>query len=379
MVRRPLVTLHTSRLTARPPPLASFIAATQDGGQHGTSPKESRGWFSKGPKQPLVLESHSRGELQPHEVDIQVTHNGVCHSDLHMRDNEWGITSWPFIPGHEVVGKLLAKGSQVSGLVVGQRLGVGWLKDSCRRCYACLRGQENICQEGYTGTITGGGLGGFQSVIRVNADFAYVIPDGLDSALAAPLLCAGITVYTPLRRYVAPGMTVAVLGVGGLGHLAVQFAAAMGANVTALDRNVDEEKEAEIKRLGANTVVDSAVKEHMAAISSAFDIIINCASANMDTGMLLGMLRNDGTLIQVGIPGGGMMQLPVQNLVFGQKRVAGSIVGGRADMAAMLQLAAARGIAPLIERLPMSKANEGMDMVAKGKAHYRVVLCTDMD
>ncbi|KAF5840868.1 chaperonin 10-like protein [Dunaliella salina] len=337
-----------------------------------------------------------------------------------MKDNEWAMSKYPFVPGHEVVGTLLAHGSEVSlknGLKQWRefpctRLGVGWIRNSCRRCYACLKGQENVCAEGYEGTILNGNFGGFQSVIRVPADFAYKIPDGLSSDAAAPLLCAGITVYAPLKRFMTAGQRIGVLGIGGLGHLAIQFASKMGGNVAAMDLGRAKEKEVrrhvpegfetpsicltedgqrclaglpQVMDLGAHMLVDMTKKEDWQSYTGAngFDVIINCSSANVDTGLLLSMLRNDGTLIQVhstmacitGCPTlTTLLQSPCFEQVFGQKKVAGSIVGGRADMDAMLQLAATHGIAPYIETLPFSKVNEALEKVAKGQAHYRVVL-----
>eukprot|EP00198_Chlamydomonas_reinhardtii_P005323 XP_001694659.1 predicted protein [Chlamydomonas reinhardtii] len=276
---------------------------------------------------------HDVGPLGPREIDIRVTHNGLCHTDIHMRDDDWGVSKFPFIPGHEGVPK--------DGLRPGDRAGVGWISGSCRTCAACLRGEENVCESGYTGLIVNGNHGGFQDVCRVDSDFAYKIPPGLDSAAAAPLLCAGITVYSPLRRHMTrPGMRVGVLGVGGLGHLALQFAARMGADVTALDVAPDKAR--------ARGPVSGRTPGH-------FDLLLNCASAKIDAGQLMSLLKNNGTV--VGIPGGQpLLQVPLQDLVFGQKKVAGTIVGGRADM----------------------QVNEAMDHVASGKARYRVVLTKNL-
>ncbi|KXZ54224.1 hypothetical protein GPECTOR_5g316 [Gonium pectorale] len=321
--------------------------------------------------------THTPGELGPKEVDIRVTHNGLCHTDMHMRDDDWGVSKFPFIPGHEVVGEVVAVGSAVTQMVPGQRVGVGWIADSCRRCLACLRGDENVCEQGYTGLIVGGRHGGFQEVCRAPADFVYTIPDGLDSASAAPLLCAGVTVYSPLRRHLTrPGMRVGVLGVGGLGHLALQFAAKMGGDVTALD--ISPDKEAEAKQLGAHSFRTWGSATGEEGLQGHFDLILNCASANVPAAQLLGLLKNDGTLVQVGIPGGhAQMTVPLQDLVFGQKKVAGSIVGGRADMQEMLDFAGVQGVKPMLEIMPLSQVNEAMQRVAEGKARYRIVLTSD--
>ncbi|MEW5298227.1 MAG: hypothetical protein WDW36_001374 [Sanguina aurantia] len=316
-------------------------------------------------------------KLGANEVDIRTTHNGVCGSDLSMQSNGWGLSKYPFIPGHEVVGTVEGLGSSVSGLKIGQRVGVGWIKDSCRCCPSCMRGDENLCAEGYTGTIVMGNHGGFQDVMRCPADFAYPIPEALASSSAAPLLCAGATVYAPLKRHMTrPGMRVAIMGVGGLGHLAIQFAAKMGAEVTAID--VFPEKEAEAKRLGAKNFiawVDSSAALPSAAGFLGFDVLLNCASRGADTGKLLDTLANNGTIVQIGIPtGGAMITMPLQSIVFGQKKVAGSIVAGRADMVEMLQFAADKGIAPMIQEMPLEKANDAHEAVRSGTVRYRVVL-----
>ncbi|GIL91269.1 hypothetical protein Vretifemale_18834 [Volvox reticuliferus] len=338
-----------------------------------------RGWAALDKKSNLTPWSHFPGELRARQVDIRVTHNGLCHTDLHMRDDDWGLSKFPFIPGHEVVGEVVAVGESVDSVRPGDRVGLGWIADSCRRCLACLRGQENICEHGYTGLIVEGNHGGFQETCRAHADFLYRIPDDLDSASAAPLLCAGVTVYAPLRRYLrVPGSRVGVLGVGGLGHLAVQFANKMGADVTALDISAD--KETESKQLGAHAfrTWNDAVGE--AGLQGHFDLLLNCASANISTAQLLALLKNGGTLVQVGIPGGGAtMTVPLQALVFGQKLVAGSVVGGRADMQEMLTFAGTHGVRPMVETMPLSQVNQAMKRVAEGKARYRIVLISDWE
>ncbi|GIL59035.1 hypothetical protein Vafri_14006 [Volvox africanus] len=338
-----------------------------------------RGWAVLDKRSNLTPWSHSPGELRARQVDIRVTHNGLCHTDLHMRDDDWSVSKFPFIPGHEVVGEVVAVGESVDSVRPGDRVGLGWIADSCRRCPACLRGQENICENGYTGLIVGGNHGGFQEICRAHSDFVYGIPDDLDSASAAPLLCAGVTVYAPLRRYLrVPGFRVGVLGVGGLGHLAVQFANKMGGEVTALD--ISPDKESESKQLGAHsfrTWNDAIGGE---GLQGHFDLLLNCASANISTAQLLSLLKNGGTLVQVGIPGGGaVMSVPLQDLVFGQKLVAGSVVGGRADMQEMLHFAATHGVRPMVETMPLSQVNQAMQRVVEGRARYRIVLVSDWE
>ncbi|GLC65169.1 hypothetical protein PLESTF_000259600 [Pleodorina starrii] len=353
-----------------------FMATDKEGFQEANKKLLARrGWAVSEAKAKLAPWTYQVGELKPHEVDIRVTHNGLCHTDMHMRDNDWGVSAFPFIPGHEVVGEVVAVGSDVTGLRPGDRAGVGWISNSCRVCSNCKRGEENICEKGYTGLIVMGNHGGFQEVCRVNADFAYSIPEGLDSASAAPLLCAGITVYAPLRAHIRhPNTSVAVFGVGGLGHLALQYAHKMGAEVTAISGRQD--KEAETHMMGADHfAVWGRDKDKL---RGKYDILINTVSADVSTADLMACLKVDGTLVQVGIPGGGaVMHVPLQDLVFGQKHVVGSIVGGRADMQEMLDFSAVHGVKPLVEEWPMAKINEAMQHVADGKARYRVVLTSD--
>lgn len=336
-----------------------------------------KGMAVQKPGEDFKVWEYQPGPLSPNDVEIKVTHNGLCHTDLHMKDNDWGISSYPLIPGHEVVGIVEAKGANVEGLEVGQRVGVGWIRDSCRRCRFCTRGDENLCTKGYTGLIVGPGMfGGFQPIMRAPADFTYVIPDKLSSAAAAPLLCAGVTVYAPLRKFVKrPDCKVAVLGVGGLGHLAVQFADKMGADVTAIDISPDKEQEA--KKLGARRFVEFSKAFH--ECKGSFDVIINCVSASLDFSGMMGMLGNDGVAVQCGIPGGGaVINLNLQDVVFGQKAMAGSIVGGRADMQEMLDFCGDKGIAPMVQVMKLSELNKAIELLKAGKPRYRIVMETDI-
>eukprot|EP00878_Enallax_costatus_P011767 GHUV01012283.1.p1 GENE.GHUV01012283.1~~GHUV01012283.1.p1 ORF type:complete len:349 (+),score=57.72 GHUV01012283.1:194-1240(+) len=306
------------------------------------------------PGEQFKLWEYEQEPLAATDVEIQVTHNGLCHTDLHMKDDDWGLTSYPLIAGHEVVGTVKQVGSGVQGIKVGDRVGVGWIRNSCRRCPQCLRGNENLCAKGYTGLIVGPNMfGGFQPIMRAPGDFTYVLPDNLSSAAAAPLLCAGVTVYAPLRKHIRkPAAKVAILGVGGLGHLGVQFAAKMGAEVTAID--IDPSKEKEAHQLGANNFVEfntayTQCKQH-------FDVILNCVAARINFSGVLGMLAYDGVAIQCGIPGGGaVIDLNLQEVVFGQKGMVGSIVGGRADMEEMLRFCAEKGVEPMIETMKLTQ------------------------
>ncbi len=312
--------------------------------------------------------------LEQGDIEVRVTHNGLCHTDLHMRDNDWGISSYPLVAGHEVVGEVAAVGEKVNGFVVGDRVGIGWIRDSCGTCDHCLQGQENICRVGYTGLIVGN-HGGFADRLRVPAEFAFRIPDGLDSVSAAPLLCAGITVYSPLRTHVTrPGMRVGVMGIGGLGHLALQFARAMGAEVVAISTSPSKAEEA--KSFGAHSFCQWGNAEALADFAGTMDLVLCTVSADTDWDAAFSLLANNGKLVLVGIPVSSM-NIPFIPLVFGQKAIVGSIVGGRHFMQEMLEFAAIHGIKPQTETMPLEQLNEAMDRVAANKARYRIVLVTE--
>jgi uncharacterized zinc-type alcohol dehydrogenase-like protein len=288
-----------------------------------------------------------------------------------MRDNNWNVSKFPLVAGHEVVGNVTQIGAEVTGIKIGDRLGFGWISNSCRVCDACLRGEENICRQGYKGLIVGN-HGGFGNKLRACADFAYKIPDNLDSASAAPLLCAGITVYNPLRTYIKyPGAKVGVLGIGGLGHLAIKFAEAMGAEVTAFSTSSD--KEAEAKEFGAHYFYNWKNTEQIKAASGTLDLLLCTVSSEIDWNQAFGLLANNGVLCLVGLPV-STLNIPLLPLVFGQKAIAGSVVGGRRFMKEMLEFAAIHQIKPMIETIPISQINAAMDRVVANKARYRIVL-----
>jgi uncharacterized zinc-type alcohol dehydrogenase-like protein len=262
-------------------------------------------------------------------------------------------------------------GGAVTRLQPGARVGVGYIKDSCGECLACLRGCENVCAKGPVGTIERGGQGGWADFVRVKAKFAIPIPEALDSAHAAPLLCAGVTVYSPLRQYLAPGADVAVLGAGGLGHLAVQFADKMGACVTAVD--VQAHKAAEC--CGEMGAVASLSAEQFFAGADKFDLVLNCATSEVDGAKLAATLRPGGVAVQLGIPGAGLTcALPVLETAFLELKFVGSNTGGRAITAEMLQFAAKKRIAPRVETMAMKDVNKAIERINAGEAHYRIVL-----
>ena len=305
-------------------------------------------------------------------MDVAVTHCGVCHTDISMAFDAWKRSKFPFIPGHEAVGIVTEVGRSVKLVKVGDRVGVGYLGSSCGVCLSCLRGEENICSAGVEGLIEYGGKGGWANVVRAKAKFCYPIPDSLSSMDAAPLLCAGVTVYSPLKAHVRPGCEVCVLGCGGLGHLAVQFASKMGASVTCVD--LAPEKAADCMRLGADRHM--SLEEFMSG-KTKVNLILNSSPATVDT-KAMGALLPGGTLVQLGIPGAGLTAaVPLLETTMLQLHFAGSVVGGRAAMMECLEFAAKKGIRPMVEPMPFDKVNEAIERINTGKAHFRIVLVNE--
>eukprot|EP00271_Cylindrocystis_brebissonii_P017057 TRINITY_DN4274_c0_g1_i1.p1 TRINITY_DN4274_c0_g1~~TRINITY_DN4274_c0_g1_i1.p1 ORF type:complete len:365 (+),score=49.09 TRINITY_DN4274_c0_g1_i1:184-1278(+) len=322
--------------------------------------------------------------LGDHDVEIRITHNGLCHTDLHMRDNDWGNAMYPLVAGHEVVGVVEAFGSAVRHLKIGQRVAYGWLRNSCRSCSDCVRGQENVCQKGYTGLILGGNKGGFQERLRAPADFAIPVPDGVESADAAPLMCAGVTVYQPIRtHWKAPGMKVGVLAIGGLGHLALQFARAMGGEVTAFSTSAS--KEAEARSFGAHhfVVYDPKTpvgKGYGIKPEERVELLINCSPVLPPEGDFqnqMSLLVTNGTLVLTGIPPAALARVSLLDIVFHQKKLAGSIVGGRSVLKEMFEFCGVNKIRPQIQIMKLSELNEALQLVHENKARYRIVLESD--
>lgn len=322
------------------------------------------------PKAKLQVWQYEPAPLKNEEIEVKVTHNGLCHTDIHMRDDDWGVSKFPLVAGHEVVGIVTEVGKDVTKLQPGDRVGLGWIRNSCRECYYCLQGEENVCKQGFTGLIVGN-HGGFADRVRSVADFAYKIPDALDSASAAPLLCAGITVYTPLRTYIKyPGMKVGIVGIGGLGHLAIKFARAMGAEVIVFSSSADKATEA--KEFGAHHFCQWESKEAK-DLTGSLDLLLSTSSAALDWDFAFSLLANNGILCFLGIPVSSI-NVPLIPLIFGQKSVVGSVVGGRRFMQEMLDFAAINQIKPQIETMPLTQINEAMERVLSGKVRYRIVL-----
>lgn len=310
------------------------------------------------------------GDLQPNEVEIKISHCGVCHSDIHLIDNDWGISKYPFIPGHEVVGTVIAVGDDVRDRTVGERVGVGWQADSCGICEWCRQGDEHLCAQSQPTCV--GRNGGYADKIRVNSRFAIPVPKVLESENVAPLLCGGITVYSPLRNHgVRPSSRVGVIGIGGLGHMGIQFARAFGAEVTAFSTSKDKEDEA--KSLGAHYFVNTRDTGALKKVAGSFDFLLSTVSADQDWGAYVNALRPKGTLCVVGAAP-SPIQLSAFALIGGQKAVSGSPTGSPRDLHEMLDVAARHGVKAITERFAMSKANDAVARVKKNQVRYRAVL-----
>jgi uncharacterized zinc-type alcohol dehydrogenase-like protein len=324
----------------------------------------------KAPEGALEPFGYDPGKLAAHDVEVEVSHCGICHSDVHLIDNDWGVNRYPLVPGHEVVGLVSAVGSKVKGLRVGQRVGIGWQRTSCGRCEHCRAGDENVCTRMEATCV--GHFGGFADRIRIDERFAFAIPAALDSAHAAPLMCAGVTVYAPLARYgVGKGMRVGVLGVGGLGHLAVQFASRMGAEVVALSSSPD--KSAEARSFGAEQFLETGDPARLRRERRTLDLLLNTVSAPVEYPDFLGMLKPGGTLCLVGAPREPIV-IPTAALIGGQKAVSGSSIGGSRAMREMLEFAARHEVRARIQTLPMDQCNLGVAKVRRNQARYRIVL-----
>jgi uncharacterized zinc-type alcohol dehydrogenase-like protein len=318
----------------------------------------------------LLSYRYDPGKLGAQEVEIAITHCGVCHSDLHLIANDWGISQYPFIPGHEIIGKVSAVGAEVKSLEVGQRVGLGWQSNSCGHCEWCMKGQENLCPQAEATCVHRNG--GYADRVRANNRFVVPIPDALDSDPAAPLLCAGITVYNPMRlNGINPSSRVGVVGIGGLGHLAIQFARAFGAEVTAFSTSPAKEKEA--RALGAQQFVNSLESKAMKDASGSQDFILTTVNADQDWNAYLQCLRPNGTLWFVGVPP-KPVSVQAFPLISGLRTIGGSPVGSPSRLREMLDVAARHGIKATTELFPMAKANEAIEKVKKSKVRYRAVL-----
>lgn len=330
------------------------------------------------PLQPVDIERRAPG---PQDVQIDIAYCGVCHSDLHTVRSEWGGTLYPCVPGHEIVGHVSAVGGAVSGFKVGDTVGVGCLVGSCQHCAACDEGLEQYCENGFVGTYNGPTadapghtLGGYSQRIVVDKKFVLKIrhPEA-QLAAVAPLLCAGITTYSPLRHWnTGPGKKVGVVGIGGLGHMGVKIAHAMGAYVVAFTSS--ESKRQDALDLGADEVVVSRNAGEMKAHANSFDLILNTVAASHSLDAYTSLLKRDGTLVLVGVPEHPHPSPSIANLIFKRRAIAGSLIGGIAETQEMLDFCADKGIVADIEMIPAQKIDEAYDRMVKSDVKYRFVI-----
>jgi uncharacterized zinc-type alcohol dehydrogenase-like protein len=317
----------------------------------------------------LLPYKYDPGELDPSHVEIRISHCGICRSDLHLIDNDWGISQYPFIPGHEIVGTVVKVGGDVVGLASGDRVGVGWQADSCGHCEWCRKGVENLCEQSVGTCVRRNG--GYADAVRINARFVVPIPASLESETAAPLLCAGITVYNPLRNFgVNPGSRVGVIGIGGLGHLALQFARAFGADVTAFSASANKQQEA--LGLGAHHFVNTRDSKGVKSLAGHFDFIVSTINADQDWSAYVNALRPTGTLVFVGVPP-KPLAIPGAALLSG-KSIAGSSIGSPWQLREMLDVAARHGVKAQTERFAFDKVNQAVARLRKNQVRYRAVL-----
>ena len=323
----------------------------------------------------------ARRELGDHDVEIEILYCGICHSDLHTARSEWEGTVYPCVPGHEIVGRVSAVGAHVSGFRTGDITGVGCMVDSCQQCDACADGLEQYCEHGFTGTYNGierqtgqNTYGGYSDRIVVDEKFVLRITHGpADLAAVAPLLCAGITTYSPLRQWkVGAGQKVGVVGLGGLGHMGVKLARAMGAHVVVFTTSPSKREDA--LRLGAHEVVVSRDAAEMAAHENSFDFILNTVAAPHDLDAFLVLLKRDGTMVVVGVPPEPHPSPDVGNLIFKRRRLAGSLIGGIAETQEMLDFCAANGIVSDIEMVPIQGLDTAYERMLKSDVKYRFVI-----
>jgi uncharacterized zinc-type alcohol dehydrogenase-like protein len=329
-------------------------------------------WVVKGANQPPSLEAVDLGPLGAEDVDVVVEHCGLCHSDLSILNNDWGVSQFPAVLGHEVIGRITAVGPNAKARNVGQRVGVGWFSASDMHCRQCMSGNHHLCPQAQATIV--GHRGGFASHVRAHWAWAIPLPEKLNAAEAGPLLCGGITVFAPLAMYAKPTDRVGIFGIGGLGHMAVKFAAAYGCEVTAFTSS--ESKFDEAKSFGADHVVCSKDSAAIKELGGSFDLLISTVNANLDWEAMIGTLAPNGRLHDVGVV---PEPIPVSAfaLIVKQRSVSGSPTGSPVAIETMLDFASRHNIVPQAEHFPMSDINEAFARLASGNAHYRIVLDAD--
>jgi uncharacterized zinc-type alcohol dehydrogenase-like protein len=328
--------------------------------------------------EPLAPSTIERRDVGPHDVLIAIEYAGICHSDIHTVRGDWGPQPFPVVPGHEIVGTVTEIGADVTRHRVGDRVGVGCMVNSCGECANCRKGDEQYCLNGMVGTYAATDRdgtttqGGYSTHVVVDAGFVLTVPEGLDPAAAAPLLCAGITTYSPLRHWDArPGTKVAVVGLGGLGHMAVKIAHALGAEVTVLSQSLKKQEDG--LRLGADHYYATSDPGTFDELASRFDLIINTVSANLDVNAYLGLLAVDGTLVNVGAPP-KPFAVSAMSLIGGRRSFAGSMIGGVAQTQEMLDFCAEHGIGADVEVISAEQVNEAYERVLASDVRYRFVI-----
>lgn len=337
------------------------------------------GYAAKTPTAPLAPFTFDRREPRPDDVVIEILYCGVCHSDLHQARNDWGFSEYPIVPGHEVIGRIVSVGDGVTKFKAGDLAGIGCMVDSCRECHPCQQGLEQYCEEGNVQTYNGHDrhnhqptYGGYSQTIIASEAFVLHIPQGIDLKGAAPLLCAGITTWSPLRHWnIGKGSKVAVVGLGGLGHMAIKLAHGLGAEVTLFTRSPG--KEADARRLGADHIVYSTDADQMQSAANQFDLIIDTVPYVHDINPYMSTLTLDGTLVFVGFLGDNppVSTLP---LILGRKSVAGSCIGGIAETQEMLDFCGEHGITADVEVIKMDEINDAFERMLKSDVKYRFVI-----
>lgn len=339
-----------------------------------------RGYAAHDAQSPLAPFSFERRDPGPHDVQIEILYSGICHSDLHQARNDWRNSLYPMVPGHEIVGRVVAVGEHVKKLKVGDFAGVGCMVDSCRHCSACNDDLEQYCEEGATWTYNATErnsdqltFGGYSDQIVVEERFVVKVPGGMDLKAVAPLLCAGITTYSPLRHWkVGPGQRVGVIGLGGLGHMGVKFAKALGAHVVMITTSPEKGKDA--TRLGADEVLVSRDAEAMAKAANSFDFLLNTIPVPHDPNPYMALLKRDRTMCMVGVLTEIEPPLSGASVIFGRKSVAGSGIGGMAETQEMIDFCAERGVVSDVEVIDIQSVNEAYERMLKNDVKYRFVI-----
>jgi uncharacterized zinc-type alcohol dehydrogenase-like protein len=340
---------------------------------------ETRGYATKGPSEALGPFSFGRREVGPRDVLIEIQYCGVCHSDIHQARDEWGGSIYPMVPGHEIVGRVARVGAEVTKFREGDSAGVGCFVDSCRACRNCRDGEEQYCENHLVSTYNGTEkdertptYGGYSSRIVIDEDYTLKIPEGLPLANVAPLLCAGITTYSPLRRFkVGPGQRVGVVGLGGLGHMGVKLAAAMGAEVTVF--STSQSKEQDARALGASDFVVTRDPERLATLNGKYHFILDTVSAPHDPNLYLNLLGREGVMVLVGVPE-KPLEVAAFSLISNGRTLAGSMIGGIRETQEMLDYCAEHGITSDVEVIPIQQINEAYERTIKGDVRYRFVI-----